>query len=286
MITIIFAKPGIGKSALMTYFMKMLYESEGNEIWERSCEKIRELNRTRRTPLSLPDKPPIYSNYKARYLVGYEEYFEPYYVNGYYVGVSDEGMDTLALPPGSVVFMDESKRYYDSRKSSTFPERVSRLFEIHRHNLYNFYLAIQRAKLIDLNIRELSARFIEVQELVHEKNWAGGIERTTFKCREFGDWRDVELYLESGTGNYQETQYVNEGDIFEDFDSYAYAEELSPKEGKDYDFLRFLSRSEIEKLPPEKQKYYKNSEPKEFRGSATEESKISKRPNQNMGKAA
>ena len=50
------------------------------------------------------------------------------------------------------------------------------------------YLDVQRANLIDLNIKEICKRFIEVQEMKHETDYAGRILRTTFICREFGSW--------------------------------------------------------------------------------------------------
>ena len=70
---------------------------------------------------------------------------------------------------------------------------------------------VQRAGLIDLNIRGLCKRFIEVLKMDHEKTETGRIVKTMFQCREFPDWLSVDQYLSSGAQTYKETQYENKG---------------------------------------------------------------------------
>lgn len=41
MITIIFGAPGMGKTALNTYFLQQLYQEKGKELLEFTQEKIR-----------------------------------------------------------------------------------------------------------------------------------------------------------------------------------------------------------------------------------------------------
>ena len=133
MITIIFGAPGTGKTSLNTHFLQTEYKTHGRALLAQTQKRIAEVNRTRVKPLTLPDKPPIFANYKASFKTGYEKTFEPYYINPFYLGLENGNMPTQYLPPQSRVFISESQRYYNSRKSSTLPDWVSRLYEMHRH---------------------------------------------------------------------------------------------------------------------------------------------------------
>lgn len=133
----------------------------------------------------------------------------------------------LFLPPYSSVHFDEAQKYYDSRKSATFPDYVSRLYEAHAHYHLNITMACQRSGLIDLNIRAL-ARYIEVLGLKHKfsryekhaahKTW---IVKSTWICREFEDYYETEAYINSGgqdkLGNI--VKYEHEGNIFKCYDT-------------------------------------------------------------------
>ena len=108
MITILSGAPGAGKSSLDTYFLKRAYFSQGRTLLDSCTNKIAELNKTRLNPLTPPDKPPIFSDYKVKFRVGYDEFFEPYYINGYYLGLANDRMATQFLPPYSKVFLGEA----------------------------------------------------------------------------------------------------------------------------------------------------------------------------------
>ena len=155
MITIIFGAPGTGKTSLNTHFLQTEYKTHGRALLAQTQKRIDEINKTRVKPLALPDKPPIFANYKASFKIGYEKTFEPYYINPFYLGLVNENMPTQYLPPNSKVFISEAQRYYNSRKSSTLPDWVSRLYEMHRHYGMEIFLDVQRANLIDLNIKEI-----------------------------------------------------------------------------------------------------------------------------------
>lgn len=272
MITIIFGAPGTGKTSLNTHFLQTEYKTHGRALLAQTQKRIAEVNRTRVRPLALPDKPPIFANYKASFKIGYEKTFEPYYINPFYLGLENGNMPTQYLPPQSRVFISEAQRYYNSRKSSTLPDWVSRLYEMHRHYGMEIFLDVQRANLIDLNIKEICKRFIEVREMRHEQDYAGRILRTRFSVREFDCWRAVEQYMETGAKTFRSVTHTHEGNIFRCFDSYSYFEEFLPDEGKDFKYLPFLTRAELKKAGADAA-FYKSDEPAEYRGQAKKPAK-------------
>lgn len=267
MITIIFGAPGAGKTALNTYFLQKLYEEEGKELLELTRKSIIEENAKRKVPLTLPEKAPIFSNYKVNLRTGYKRYYQPYFINGFHIGLENPKKHPIMyLPKGSKVFLNEAQKYYDSRKK--VPDWVSRFYEEHRHNIYDFYIDVQREKLIDLNIRALCKRFIELQSVEPVKNWTGDIERTIFHCREFDNYGDVEQYLNGSGKGYRTATHTYEGNIFELYDSYGCADEFTPPEGADYSYMPFLTKAEIQELPKDKSIYYSTFEPDTYRGES------------------
>lgn len=275
MITIIFGAPGTGKTSLNTHFLHELYKTRGRALLAFSRGRIAELNKNRQEPLTPPLKPPIFANYKVSFKTAYEKSFEPYFLNPYYWGLPNEAMTSQSLPPGSKVFISEAQRYYNSRKSATLPDWVSRLFEMHRHYGIDIWLDVQRANLIDLNIKEICKLFIEVREMRHEKDYAGRILRTSFLCRAFDCWRDLEQYMETGAQTFRNVSYTHEGNIFRCFDSFSYFEEFLPRDG-DFDYLPFLSRAEIA-ARSDADFYYHSDEPAEYRGKRQPAKEVNKR---------
>ena len=265
MIVIIFGKPGIGKTSLNAAFLKQEYEQEGEYLLESCCECIESLNFGRKKPLQMPDKSPIYSDFEVSLLVDYEEYYEPYYINGFYFGLKNERLKTMNLPPYAKIHLCEAQKYFDSRKSKTFPAFVSRAFEMHRHYGLDIIMDVQRLGLIDLNVREIAGKFIEVVDCIHEEDACGGIARTTWHCREFDSYQTVRDYLEASGKDYREATYTNEGNIFEIFNSYGCFDEFVPDEGQDFAYLEHLRGKDVKQLPEEIQRYYISGEPKEYR---------------------
>lgn len=263
MITVIFGAPGVGKSSLEAMFLKKLYEEHGFELLERTKELIDDANKKRSNKLSYPDKPPIFADFKVKFLVDYEEYYEPYFINGFYAGLPNDRLPVQFIPPGSKIFLSEVQRYYDSRKSSSMPNFISRAFEMHRHYSLDFWLDVQRPTLIDLNIRELCKRFIEVIEMENTLNSVGDVTRSVFRCREFGCWRDVAQYLETGAKTYRDTVFIHDGNIFDCFDSFNYFSEFLPGEDADFNYLPFRSRAESAGRADAA--YYNISEPEAYR---------------------
>lgn len=262
MITFIIGAAGAGKTALAAYFLKTKYLEEGKEILRKSCALIDRANVQFGRQLSKPDRVPFYTNFRVRLHVGYKRYYEPYFMNGYYFGIANDVMETQFIAPGSVMVLDEAQRIFDSRKSGTFADWASYAFEIHRQARLDIYLIAQRGMLFDRNIKELGVRVIEVVGMENEEDLGGNVEKSTWHCREFENWQAAEQSLNTGEKTYKETTYVNDGNIFESFDSYAKLGEFLPPEGKDFDYL---PQEKPERLTAREKEFYKTGEPKEYR---------------------
>ncbi len=277
MLHIISGAPGAGKSSLNACFLERAYREEGAELLKRSRAQIAKFNKSRLYPLTAPDKPPIYSDFKVKFTIGYKKHFEPYYINGYYMGLANERMRTLFIPPHAKVFLGEAQRYYNSRKSSTFPDFVSRFYEMRRHYGLDVYLDVQRVRLIDANIREICRHFIEVQRMEHEYDGLGRIVRSTWHCREFDNWLDFEGYLNTGVVTYKETEYTYEGNIFELYDSFSFGENFLPPDeaGNDISYLMHMSSAEAMAKGGDVAEFYRSGEPAGYR-SANEAGKKKK----------
>lgn len=260
MIHIIFGGPGKGKSSLQVCMAQTLRRDHGRSIM-RNCQEMIDAARARGYELSYPDQIPIFSDFPMRFKTGYDKYYETYYVNGYYLGLPNESQDVMYVPPGSVIFLSEAQRYYDSRKSKTFPEWVSRFYEMHRHYGLDIYMDIQRPILVDANIRELCEEFIEIVELKHTYNFAGRIDGSVWYCRRWTEWKRVEQYQNTGEKNFEELEVKNSGNIFDSFNSFTYFDNFLPAE--DFSFLTFSPTEEERKHYAA---YYDPAVPKTFRG--------------------
>lgn len=246
MITIIFGAPGSGKSTLNTLLLKQEYMQQGRTLYAKTCKRIIDLNKDRTQPLTLPDRPPIYADFKMQLQTGYKKYFNPFFVDGYHLGLDNAHVQITQIVPGAKIHLSEVQRYYDSRKSQTFPEWVSRFFEMHRHYGVDVTMDLQRASLVDINIRDLCRHFIEVQSMKHTLDDMGRIIHTKFVCREFKSYLDVEEYINNNGKNYETTTYTNEGNIYRCFDSCAYFKNFVPADDKDFSYMEFGNNSIIE----------------------------------------
>lgn len=264
MIIIICGKPRVGKTALNTCFAIWEMQSNGSVRLKRSIEKIKSLSGGN-CPLTLPTIPPIYTNYDARFHIGYKKYIEPYRVNPLYIGLPNDDMPTMPIAPYGELHITEGQNYWNSRESATFPRYISKWFETHGHFHLDIYIDVQRAKLIDLNVRKLANKIIEVQRMVHIKDVYGRILRTVWYCKEFSDTAEYEIYDNGGNGSYTVTKYVYEGNIFENYNSHSCELEFMPTQGKDFLYLKSLNGSEIAKLPESERIFYSTETPKELR---------------------
>lgn len=222
MITIISGDVGSGKTALMTYFaVNHMTVLSFDDVFS-SKQEVKRLNKGGFT-LSLPKKHIVYADYDITSGLNKYPRRSSYEVDGFFLGLPNTRQDTIFVPPCSKIFLDEAQKYYNSRRTAIFPDFVSRFYETHRHYKLDIYLACQRSGLIDLNIREIGQRFIEVLELTHKYNNYGQIKKTIWKCIEFYNYFEFENYLNSGKqkgGNI--VKYVFEGNIFSCYDSHNF----------------------------------------------------------------
>lgn len=283
MITIITGKPGSGKTALLTALCCKEYKENGRKIFNDSQEFITQLNKSRKNKLTLPGHAPIYTDYDIHIPIGYNKIFEPYYGNGFFIGMKNNSVPTLALPPFSKVFLQEVGKYFDSRKK-TLPEWVSRYFEKHRHWHVDFYLDLQRGMLVDKNIRDISGRIIVIQSLTHKYDKQNNIVQSTWECYEFSSATDYEKFLEDGSKTYSETTYFHKGNIFRLYDSFNCSKEFTPDDmlGLDFNYLPHRSPDEISALAPQVAKFYCTEAPKGY--WSQEQTKEDKNDNGNQTK--
>lgn len=272
MITQFFGTTGAGKSSNLARIVKEAYFQRGDELLNLCCAQIEADNAKFGLNCPLPDKPPIFvgPHLDLRIEVDFEEFFEPYYLAPYYLGLSDDkegGNPVQFIPPYSLLIIPEAQRYYDSRQGIS--ASVSGLYEKHRHQKLEIYIESHRPDLIDLNIRRLSHKFVEMRGIENKTNFAGRVEATTWYTREFASWNDVNDYINGKSGaSYVDKVVTHQGNIFDSYNSYACAQEFFPR-AKDgvtaYDFLESYSQAMEKGFPKGYEEYYKLTEPKGYR---------------------
>jgi len=223
MITIIFGLPKIGKTALNTYFaiQHMTKLSDGEVLFTRSkCEQLNEGGFN----VSIPEKHVVYSDINIKYSSSDYLPRTSFDIDGYKFGVPNDKFETTFVPPGAKLFFTEGQRYWNSHKD--LPEAVTRAFENHGHYFLDIFIDVQRPGLINLNIRELTSRFIEVleQKDILDKN--GDPVQTTWKCKQFSSCYEVTKYQSDGRPpnmgeNISFTFYGNIRECYNAFENYA-----------------------------------------------------------------
>ncbi len=235
MITIVYGKPGSGKTAFLAADAAhwMNYSADSLELFHASYNKVKELcdQGYRFTP---PDRPPVYTNFRVAVPCGVIEPFKSYDLDGFRTGFEREDditYDMMSVYPGSRIYFSEAQRYYNSRLFTMLPDWISRYYEQHRHFGLNFMLDVQRAGLIDLNIREIAERFVLMREVVHKTDKLGNIVASTFRYNEFSDASEVDRFSRSGSGDSVSREKTYIGNIFESYDSTSYYRSFIPKRG-------------------------------------------------------
>lgn len=271
MIIEIVGRPRTGKTALNTLFLLREQVYCGQFLRERSAQLITEFNKLREAgekQLSIPDKSPIYANYKAQIRIGYKEVFEPYLLNPYRLGVPTPQLaDKLQyMLPFSRLHVTEGRKYWDGRESSSMPDNVSQFFETHGHNYMTIIIDAQRGKALDLNIRENANRFIEVQYMRKYKDAYGRIIHCTWYCREFYSLQDYDAYITGKSSFYsRETKFEYAGNIFDCFESRNRQTDYIPKGNNNYSTLEFVDANELNRLPCYLREMYDPARPEWFR---------------------
>lgn len=197
MITIIFGKPRVGKTALMTHFL--VQEMFNRERILKMKSAIRRLNTVGGFNYSIR-KHCVVANY---YIKGHKHGYRPRvcrHINPYRLGYQDETNTlfggTHLLEPYTVIGITEGQKYLNARKSIFYPDWQSRWYEQHGHDDYDIYIDVQRPNLIDVNIRELAC-FIEI---VSKKDITkdGFITGIVWTVRRIDDSFELDKYFASG----------------------------------------------------------------------------------------
>ncbi len=232
MITMIYAPPRTGKTALMTNFALSYMHGISARRDIKACQRVLEPLNNNGFQLAL--RPDAKHLVFADYTIGRDRKWQKtnWEIDGYYLGMpnapkTDEKGTVIAkahpvlfLPPCSRIFLDESQKYYDSRKSNYLSDFVSRFYELHGHYKMNIWLTVQRPGLIDLNIRELSQCVIEVDHMEH-KYIHGLLRQTIWHCFEYDNVALAIRNIESGKrlDGGKKTRYIFDGNIFRHYDA-------------------------------------------------------------------
>lgn len=234
-LVIFFGDCGAGKSSLMVHFADEYLKTQGVKRWELSEKIIRDQNAQRKTPLSFPDIPPVYSNLKLN-LTFNGAAFSPHYVRGKDVGISNDNEKYKNFYPASLLIFDEAHGEFCS-KGETLPAGQRDFFLKRRHNRLNILMAAPRAVLIHKDIRNSGARFIEVKGQKHEYDPFKRICKTIWRCREFSDKSALEEYIatDGGSGAFNDKVYEHKGNVFDLYDSFVFVTDFMPQEGKDFE---------------------------------------------------
>lgn len=236
-VVIFFGPRGKGKSTLMGHFVDDYLKTQGDKRWELSEQLIREENAERKSPLSFPDKPPIYTNTKYKNLktrAGKD--FEPFPIKGKEIGVTNDNESYKYLFPAPLIALDEAHKEF-AAKGDSLPNGQLEFFMECRHDRIIMLLAAPRAVLINKDIRASGSRFIEPRKVINFFDGFKRLYKTTWYCREFLETSAIEEYISTNgkSDGYVETTYVHNGNIREICDSYAFKRRFYPPEGKDFE---------------------------------------------------
>lgn len=270
-ITAIIGEGGVGKTSLEMFFVEYYALNEGDERLRNCNKKIDEFNLTRKEPLSKPDKYPIFTNFDGTVPIGYRREFKPYYLNPYYFGMPNVDKEVQAIVPCAVAIFTETDDVYDSHEKS-LPEAVSQMYNKQRHFGLEIFIELHRGMNANTLVRSNVHRFIEIQRQERETNSLGEVTKTTWYCREFEGAKNYLRYVNSDgkEKNYVETTYTHVGNIFAYYNSQGCEKEFIPKDGQDFSLIKQPSEVNVNKLPHEIAKYYKQGEPPNWRDKSEE----------------
>ncbi|MGN0805637.1 MAG: hypothetical protein ACI4MC_01250, partial [Candidatus Coproplasma sp.] len=226
----------VGKTAFLTYQIKNLYLNYGNKILSFSKSILAEENAKRTKKLSYPRKPPIYTNFDVTIRKPDGTVFKPYRVDGKEIGLYEfdpEG-NYKFFYPGAHIFIDVAQCHFNSK--GDLKRAVSAFFEMHGHNYLDIWLAAQRGILINKDIRDITQDFKLIKNLTNQKSIFGKIVKSFWQVWEFVDKCEFEKFLASdgGEGEKREKTYVDNGNIFECYNSHCYMPKFLPPEGKNF----------------------------------------------------
>lgn len=272
MITIVFGKPGVGKTAFLVADATKYMDgsAECRELYSDCLSQVRALN-SAGACFEEPLNAPVYSNFPIRIPRGTLPSWESYYIDGFHLGFENDDVPVFPVLPSARIYLSEAQRYYNSRRSKDLPDWVSRYYEEHRHFGLEIILDVQRPGLIDINIRELCGRFVEIQQLAHHTDKAGNITGTDFYIREFPDWKWVDKYLTTGEKCYTETVVPFDGNVFTHYQSRSYYNQFVPADG--FFMLQHISGADAVEDAEIAKQMYQQIPPEGFYGRSASQKK-------------
>ena len=189
-IVIIVGDPGVGKTALLSLFQY----NEMTHGMDAYFKAKKEILRLQQLGFPLVDLPPQKHLCFADYDFKISRRFSRYKVSGYEIGLPNPHFKTRLFPVGSIFFLDEAQKYFDSRISMYLREEVYRWFQLHRHNDYKFYMTAQRLANIDLNIRAIADKYIVIDKLEIKEDSFGRVSKLVWTTRQFTSCQTAEEY--------------------------------------------------------------------------------------------
>lgn len=256
--TVLFGVGGAGKTSWINAQLYRTVENEGPLRLKLSKAQIDYINLSRQNPLTPPDKIPMFTNFDAKYHIGYKKWYKPYYLDEAFFGLPNLDKVVAAVPPWSVVAFQELDDEYDSRTRKQMLKSVKGIYNERRHWNLDIFADLHRFTILDSILRDVADRIIEMRHCVNEKGFAGDILSTTWYYREFYDIKQAQRYISTNgaEGKYEEKEETFIGNIFECYDTHSCAQNFIPKEGDDFVYLKQRSEVDITKLSPDIAKFY------------------------------
>ena len=157
-VTIYSGLPGTGKTASSTYYAVKTYKKQNSKLvlFIRYLKQhtFKELKSFNFKPFNLDQfkQNNIYSNYPILLDIKNNIY-------SYSVKPNDLLMN-YQFPKQSLIILDETQRYFDSREFKTFPKDLGTFLQHHRHtDILNIVLVTQHPRRLDNKMRDLSEIF-------------------------------------------------------------------------------------------------------------------------------
>ncbi len=214
MITIIYGKPGYGKTSLMTYFLnEYCFDKIRNRMMRKSIIQKNKAGFNLDIPqhcvsanIDLNMKKPGYSIRKNRR------------IDPFKLGHFNKKVETHFNFPFEVIGIDEAQKYFPAKEK--LPDYQSLWFEQHRHDDLEIILCSQRPMRIHKNIRD-NAIFIEVLSK-SIKQYRNGKVKIIWNVRKIYDNSTFELYYNTGSINnklYENAKIVCNYNIYKIYNS-------------------------------------------------------------------
>lgn len=192
-IYIICGVPGSGKTKLLTYIAHCYaFNYERNKAMRQAIYEMQNAG----FDVTVP-KHCVCSNYDLKLRkFGYSMRRENR-INPFRLGFDNNKVKTHFIAPYSTIFICEGQKYLDARLSRYFPSWQSRWYEAHRHFDLDIFIDVQRADLIDINVRSL-AQIIEVQSTSNTFDTNGKRIGSKWNLKLFSGIKQYDSYCAGG----------------------------------------------------------------------------------------